>query len=58
MNLIPCEKRKTEDVVAWAPEKNGLFSVWSMLKKESGQLEAKLGEADSSEEIKWWKCGN
>jgi hypothetical protein len=52
--------RMTEDVLAWALEKSGVYSVCScyrLLKKESAELESlKLGETTtSSDEFRWWQ---
>ncbi|KAF8754851.1 hypothetical protein HU200_011388 [Digitaria exilis] len=51
--------RLEEDLIAWAYEKNGQYSVRScyrMLKRESDQLDSfKLNEPSTSEGKRWWK---
>jgi len=51
--------RLTEDVLAWAPEKSGSYSMRScyrLLKWEQDQREANSdGESGASEETHWWK---
>lgn len=51
--------RMMEDVLAWAFERNGVYSVRScyrMLKRESDQKEAAAGnETGTSETNHWWK---
>lgn len=58
LNLKP-GLRMTEDLDAWALEKNGLYSVRScyrMLKQESDQRESfELNEPCSSDDRRWWK---
>ena len=51
--------RLMEDLLAWAPEKSGCYSVRScyrLLKREQDQREANSdGESRASEETHWWK---